>query len=123
MSNAEQSATEVAVQLGGQAKEDAHTVFAVLGTAFASDRAADDVPQDVPADRQAVWTATFDVADVRGEAAPAELSSPVTATLQGGHKAVDALHAALTSAFSVRVVGTAAGDQEEEVTLRLESHR
>ncbi|MFI5756256.1 hypothetical protein [Streptomyces sp. NPDC051569] len=110
------------VALSGRVKEDARAVFGALGTAFASDRAADDIPQDVAGNRPTVWTATFDVSDAHTKPGPANLTQPVTVTLHGGYQAVDSLRKALTSAFAVRVVGTASGDQEEEVQLRLESH-
>ncbi|MDX3854308.1 hypothetical protein [Streptomyces sp. AK02-01A] len=121
MNSADHPEAQVVVAISGQAKEDAHAVFGVLRTAFGCDRAADDVPQDVPGKRPTVWTATFDVFDVRTEPGPVRLTEPVTATLQGGYTAVDSLRKALASAFAVRVVGTASGDQEEEVQLRLES--
>jgi hypothetical protein len=121
VSIADHAAAQVVVALSGQDKGDAHTVFGALRTAFACDRPADDVPQMPAGGRPAVWTATFDASDVRAEPGAAQLSAPVAATLQGGYTAVDSLRKALTSAFSVRVVGTASGDQEEEVQLHLES--
>jgi hypothetical protein len=121
VNGADQPAEQVVVALSGQDKDDAHTVFGALRTAFGSDRGADDKPR-MPADgRPAVWTATFDASDVRDEPRAARLSAPVTATLQGGYTAVESLRRALAAAFSVQVVGTASGDQEEEVQLRLES--
>ncbi|GAA1189867.1 hypothetical protein GCM10009654_54220 [Streptomyces hebeiensis] len=121
MNSADQTATEVVVALSGGATEDARAVFGVLGSAFASDRAADDVPQELPGERPTVWTATFDVADLRSRPGPVRLTAPVTADVQGGYRAVDSLREALSTAFTVRVVGTASGDQEEEVQLRLEN--
>ncbi|MFD5032285.1 hypothetical protein ACFVWX_07685 [Streptomyces sp. NPDC058220] len=121
MNSADHPDAQVAVAFSGQVGEDAHAVFSVLRTAFASDRAADDVPQDMPGKRPTVWTATFDVSDVRTEPGPARLSAPVTLSLQGGYTAVDTVRKTLASAFAVRVLGTASGDQEEEVQLRLES--
>ncbi|QIQ01294.1 hypothetical protein [Streptomyces liangshanensis] len=121
MKTADRPAAQVVVALSGQDQNDAHTVFSALRTAFGSDRPADDVPQAASGGRPAVWTATFDADDVRDEPAAARLSAPVTATLQGGYTAVDSLRRALTAAFAVRMVGTASGDQEEEVQLRLES--
>jgi hypothetical protein len=120
--SAEQHTEQVAVALSGGAKEDAHTVFGALRTAYSCDRASDDVPQHVPGRRPTVWTATFDVDGTAAEPRPAHLTAPVTATLQGGYTAVDHLRTALASAFAVEVVGTAAGDQEEEVQLRLDNH-
>lgn len=48
------------VSLTGASKEDAATVFGVLRTAFPTDRPSDDVPQEQPGDRTAVWTAEFE---------------------------------------------------------------
>ncbi|MFJ3230827.1 hypothetical protein [Streptomyces sp. NPDC086787] len=43
----------------------------------------------------------------------------LTATLQGGYVAVDQVCDALRAAFAVDERGTASGDQEKEVDLRL----
>lgn len=110
---------EVLVEVTGCATQDAHAVFSALRTSFSSDRAADDVPREVEGAGPTVWTATFDVTDFLKEAAPQRLTAPVTVTLQGGYWAVRRLREGLTPAFAVQVVGTAAGDQEEEVQLRL----
>ncbi|MFF5563269.1 hypothetical protein ACFY7Z_14405 [Streptomyces sp. NPDC012623] len=112
---------EVVVALSGGAKEDAREVFGALRTAYGCDRSAEDVPQEVPGDRPTVWTATFDASDVRARPRPARLTAPVVLTLQGGYTAVESLRGSLASAFAVQVVGTASGDQEEEVQLRLEN--
>ncbi|MEV7427444.1 MULTISPECIES: hypothetical protein [unclassified Streptomyces] len=112
---------EVVVALSGGAKEDAREVFGALRTAYGCDRAAEDVPQEAPGGRPMVWIATFDASDVRAKPRPARLTAPVVATLQGGYAAVESLRSSLASAFAVRVVGTASGDQEEELQLRLES--
>lgn len=114
-------AHQVEVELTGTSTEDAHAVFRVLGEAYASDRAAGDVPQDMPGDRPTVWSATFDTSRPHAEPAPVRLGTPVTATLQGGYHAVDSLRATLASAFDVRMVGSASGDQEQEVHLELAS--
>ncbi|MFJ9029667.1 hypothetical protein ACIRQP_14260 [Streptomyces sp. NPDC102274] len=121
MNSADQPAADVVVALTGDEKEDARVVFGALRTAFACDRAADDVPQVVAGGRPTVWIATFNVSEVRAEPRPARLRAPVVATLQGGYTAVDSLRKSLASAFTVRMVGTASGDQEEEVQLRLEN--
>ncbi len=68
-----------------------------------------------------VWSATYDVSAVREQAAPARLTEPVSVTLQGGYRAVDQLREQLESAFSVSEEGSASGDQEKELQLRLES--
>lgn len=115
---------EVVVEVTGCAKEDAHAVFCALHAAFASDRPDTDVPQEAPGPHgpgHTVWISTFNVSEVRAQARPRPLTAPVTLTLQGGYWAADRLREALTHAFRVQVTGTASGDQEKEVTLRLES--
>ncbi|WP_066953483.1 hypothetical protein [Streptomyces lushanensis] len=112
---------EVVVALTDGAKEDAHAVFGVLRTAFACDRAADDVPRDVAGRRPTVWLATFDAAHPGGKPGPVRLTAPLTATLQGGYSAVDSVRGTLASAFTVHDIGTAFGDQEEEIQVLLES--
>lgn len=52
---------------------------------------------------------------------PIAIGEPVTLDVQGGYWAVDELRKHLADAFTVRVVGTVSGDQEEEVRLRVES--
>ncbi|MFJ2114731.1 MULTISPECIES: hypothetical protein [unclassified Streptomyces] len=121
MNSVDRPTDEVVVAIGDGAKEDAHAVFGALRTAFGCDRAAEDVPMEVPGKRPTVWIATFDASDVRDEPTPARLTAPVVVTLQGGYAAVESMRRSLTSAFAVRVVGTASGDQEEEIQLRLES--
>ncbi|WP_329454336.1 hypothetical protein [Streptomyces sp. NBC_01497] len=116
------TAAEVAVELTGSAPADAHAVFGVLHTAYASDRDRGDTPQAPDSGgRTTVWSATFDTTDRREEPRPVELGAPVTAVLQGGYQAVEGLCGTLSSAFAVRVVGTSSGDQEQEVQLRLAS--
>ncbi|OIJ68391.1 hypothetical protein [Streptomyces mangrovisoli] len=112
----------VTVSLTGTSKEDAATVFDVLHTAFPTDRPAD-LPEDPPGSRPVVWTARIATADDRIPTGPAPLAGPVSATLQGGCLAVDLLCEALNGAFMVRERGTASGDQEKEVDLRLDAKR
>lgn len=111
------------MELSGCRPEDAHVVFGTLRTLFASDRASDDRPQEVTGARPTVWSSTFDVSEVRQQADPARLSGPVTADVQGGYWSVAKLQEGLTGAFAVEVLGTAAGDQEQEVQLRLDTRR
>ncbi|MEU1127199.1 hypothetical protein ABZ371_27350 [Streptomyces sp. NPDC005899] len=118
-----QESGDVVVAVTGCPKEDARTVFDVLRRSFASDRPAGDTPEEASDNRPTVWTATVDVTETKAGAEPAQLSTPVTVEAQGGYWAVDRLREHLADAFAVRVVGTAAGDQEQEVRLRLESHR
>jgi hypothetical protein len=114
-------AAQVAVTLDGCPKEDARTVLVALSTSFSSDRAPDDDPADDESGRPTVWTATFDVSRTLGLPGPAHLSEPVVVTAMGGYRAVDRLREGLAEAFAVRVVGTAAGDQEQEAQLRLDN--
>ncbi|MFF1897157.1 hypothetical protein [Streptomyces sp. NPDC058206] len=110
----------VTVSLTRASKEDAATVFDVLRTAFPTDRPSNAVPQEQPGDHPAVWTSQFEPTQDRiptGSTPPLE-GSP-TATLQGGHVAVDQLCEALSAAFAVHKQGTASGDQEQEVDLQL----
>ncbi|MCX4967697.1 hypothetical protein OHA98_23645 [Streptomyces sp. NBC_00654] len=113
---------EVVVALTGCSTQDARTVFDVLRRSFDSDRPESDSPRQAEGPRPTVWMATVDVSEARAVAEPAHLSAPVMVDAQGGYWAVERLRQQLTGAFAVRVVGTAAGDQEEEVRLRLESH-
>ncbi|WP_307795507.1 hypothetical protein [Actinacidiphila acididurans] len=114
-------AEQVAVTIDSCCKEDAQAVLAALQASFASDRARGDTPADAPNGRPIVWAATFDVSRTLGSPAPARLTEPVGITAQGGYHAVDRLREGLSGAFAVRVVGTASGDQEEEVRFRLEN--
>jgi hypothetical protein len=109
------------VSLTGASKEDAATVFGVLRTAFPTDRTADDVPQEQPGDRSAVWTAEFEPTQEWIPTDPIALQGSVSATLQGSYVAVDQLREALSVAFAVDEQGTASGDQEQEVDLLLTS--
>ncbi|MGQ4437518.1 MULTISPECIES: hypothetical protein [unclassified Streptomyces] len=111
------------VSLTGASKEDAATVFGVLRTAFPTDRPFDDVPQEQPGDRTAVWTAEFEPTQEWIPTDPLSLEGSVSATIQGGYVAVDQLREALNVTFAVDERGTASGDQEQEVDLRLTSKR
>lgn len=111
---------QVVVVLEGESARDADAVFTSLGGAFGSDRAAGDIPEETGGERPTLWSATFDVSDRRGKASPVPLRAPVTLTAQGGYRAVDQVRAALTDVYAVRVSGTASGDQEQELQLRIE---
>ncbi|WP_335976241.1 MULTISPECIES: hypothetical protein [Streptomycetaceae] len=113
--------SQVAVVVDSCARQDAAAVFAALQASFPSDRAADDAPEETEGEHPTVWSATFDVSRTLGLADPGRLTAPVTLTAQGGYLAVDRLREGLAEAFAVRVVGTAAGDQEQEAKLRLEN--
>ncbi|MEU4896701.1 hypothetical protein AB0B12_14570 [Streptomyces sp. NPDC044780] len=113
------TAGQVLVALSGISRDDAEAVFGVLRTCYRSDDAFADLPQDATEGRPTVWTSTFEVADTRGEPRPASLTAPVTAELQGGPSQVRQMADVLSHAFEVRQQGVVAGDEEQEVRLRL----
>ncbi|MGW0859915.1 hypothetical protein [Streptomyces sp. NPDC002690] len=112
---------DVLVSLSECTTDDASTVFEVLRRSFTSDRSAAAAPSDTSTPRPTVWSATVDVSTKKDSPGSASLSGPVTLDAQGGYWAVDRLKGHLGEVFSVEDVGTAAGDQEEEVRLRLTS--
>lgn len=112
----------VSVEISGCNKDDARVVFDTLCACFASDRCADDIPEELSDTRPTVWLGTFDVADAREGARPdARLSSTVVADAHGGYWAIDRFRATLDSLFTVHHLSTVPGDQEEELHVRLES--
>ncbi|WP_406002469.1 hypothetical protein [Streptomyces sp. NBC_00829] len=119
--SAQEYTTPVAVTVSGCAKEDADKVFRVLAQSFASDRADDDAPQYTAHRETSVWTSTFEVSRSHAKPEPVRLSAPVEADVQGTYWGVDRLSETLADAFAVRPEGMAAGDQEKDVHLRLES--
>jgi hypothetical protein len=122
MARTERSHPEtVTVELSGS-KEDARLVFDALRSCFASDRGADEEPQQLHETRPMVWLGTYDVADAHEEECPpVHLGSSVQADVQGGYWAVDRFRTTLDSMFSVEETSTASGDQERDLHLRLES--
>ncbi|MFJ7151447.1 hypothetical protein ACIQVT_25185 [Streptomyces sp. NPDC100445] len=121
MTDTERSNAEtVTVELSGSA-EDARIVFDALGSCFASDRGADEPPQQLHESRPMVWSGTYDVADSReGDCPEVRLGSAVEADVQGGPWAINRFRTTLDSMFSVRET-SASGDQERDLHLRLES--
>ncbi|WP_405622937.1 hypothetical protein [Streptomyces sp. NBC_00076] len=119
----------VSVEISGCSKHDARIVFDALCGCFASDRRAEDVPEDHSETRPTVWLGTFDVTEAHEEAheearegaALGRLSSSVVADLQGGYWAVDRFRTTLGSLFSVHDLSTVSGDQEKELHVLLES--
>jgi hypothetical protein len=111
----------VSVEISGCTKHDARIVFDALCGCFASDRCAEDVPEDLSQTRPTVWLGTFDVTETHEAVGPARLSSSVIADVQGGYWAIDRFRATLDSLFSVHDLSTASGDQEKELHVRLES--
>ncbi|MFD9486490.1 hypothetical protein [Streptomyces sp. NPDC059991] len=69
--------------------------------------------------RPTVWTATFDTSRVPGEVSRAALGGTVTVDVQGGPVAVARLRDVLHRTFEVEDAGTASGDQEVDLQLRL----
>ncbi|MFI8104496.1 hypothetical protein [Streptomyces sp. NPDC086023] len=110
------SGTEVTVVVSDCAEDDARTVLTALGETFTPDRA----PSARSGGRATVWSSTFDVAHPKEHAAHAvPLEHPVTVTAQGGYGAVDRVVAELGTVFAIDAQGSAAGDQEKDVHLRL----
>ncbi|MFC8128788.1 hypothetical protein [Streptomyces sp. NPDC057302] len=112
------SADLVQVVLGECSAADADAVFGVLRTHFPSDR-GNEAPHRTEQPRDAVWTGAFRADHSPGPVRGVLLAGPVTADLQGGPVAVDRLRATLESAFVASDNGTASGDQEVQVQLRL----
>lgn len=121
VSSDQQETTPVVVTLSDCSKEDADTVFRVLAQSFASDRADDDAPQYTSHPHTTVWTSTFEVGPTHAPAVPVQLAAPCVVGVQGTYWGVDRLGETLAAAFVVQVEGMAAGDQEKDVQLRLES--
>lgn len=122
MASPERSAVQVVVALSGHSKEDADAVFGVLHACYPSGPASDAPPPREEAEgHPTVWSATFEVSGARQEPVPTSLGAPLTADLQGGPRQVEQLRDVLATAFAVQDEGRAAGDQERELHLRLES--
>ncbi|MFG2958996.1 hypothetical protein ACGF5O_35425 [Streptomyces sp. NPDC048291] len=111
----------VSLEISGCSKEDARIVFDALCQCFESDRAAEDVPQQLHETRPMVWLGTFEVTDAHECTLPPRLSAPVEADAQGGYWAISRLHTTLDSLFAVRNLSSASGDQEKELHVLLES--
>lgn len=121
MSGTGDAPAQVSVELSGGA-DDAGSVFALLGAAFASDRADGQAPRAAQSGGPTVWSGVFDTARPAGggpNGSPS-LSGPVTASVQGGYVAVDRVVTVLSAAFTVTQEGSASGDQEKDVNLRLQ---
>ncbi|MEU8887129.1 hypothetical protein [Streptomyces sp. NPDC048442] len=103
--------------------QDARAVFEVLAAGFGdTDRGPDDVPREVPGAGPTVWTSVFeaDGSDGNGKLpAPTPLSGPATVTVQGVPHEVTRVREVLGAAFGISDEGSASGDQEQEVRLRV----
>ncbi|EDY43464.1 hypothetical protein [Streptomyces sp. SPB074] len=110
---------QVVVELQGCSARDADAVLTALAGAFGTDRAASDTPSETPGERPTVWSATFDTSDRRGHTSPVRIAAALDLTAQGGYHAVSDLREALGEVYAVEVLGSASGDQEKEIQLRL----
>ncbi|ASY36341.1 MULTISPECIES: hypothetical protein [unclassified Streptomyces] len=110
---------QVVVELQGCSARDADAVLTALAGAFGTDRAASDTPSETPGERPTVWSATFDTSDRRGRTSPVRIDAALDLTAQGGYHAVTDLQEALDEVYAVEVLGSASGDQEKEIQLRL----
>ncbi|MFK0257115.1 hypothetical protein [Streptomyces sp. NPDC090445] len=114
------SSTEVTVVVSDCAEEDARAVFATLDAAFTAEK-AEKTTGPRSGSGATVWASAYDVA-APAEATPAAvapLAHQVSVEAQGGYRAVDRVVAVLDSAFVIDTVGTAAGDQEKDIHLRI----
>ncbi|MEV0257363.1 hypothetical protein AB0H82_24300 [Streptomyces sp. NPDC050732] len=121
MSDADENPARVTVELSGAA-DDAGSVFGVLEAVYASDRDGSPAPAKASSG-PTVWNGVFDTARPAGggPGGTPSLSGPVSATVQGGYVAVDQIVTVLSAAFAVTEEGSASGDQEKDVSLRLEN--
>ncbi|MFJ2745175.1 hypothetical protein ACIO3O_36585 [Streptomyces sp. NPDC087440] len=111
----------VQVVLSDCAPDDAIAVLTALGSGFTSGRSSD-TPGESPDTGSDTWTESFVAADHSpGSLSGTALKGAVTVELQGAPVAVDRLRKALDSAFAVEEQGSASGDQEVELQLRLTS--
>ncbi|MFJ4833409.1 hypothetical protein ACIP79_26395 [Streptomyces sp. NPDC088747] len=108
----------VQVVLGDCSVADADTVFRALGSRFASER-GDDTPAQRSDTEPDTWTSAFLVPESAAPLSGTILAGSVTADLQGGPVAVSRMRAALASGFAVEATGSASGDQEVDLQLRL----
>lgn len=116
----QKEATQVSVQLSDCGTDDVRAVFAMLSAVFDCDREPIEAHW-ASADRPEICSAQFDVARRCGGPEPTALDGTVAAELQGPPLAVHRLREALAGAFAVREERSAAGDQEQQLWLRLES--
>ncbi|GAA0589416.1 hypothetical protein [Streptomyces crystallinus] len=112
----------VQVVLSACSAADAETVLAALCRYFSVD-AGDEGTGHGPASpdpaRPTVWTARFDTSRVPEEVSRSALGDTVTVDAQGGPVAVARLRDVLHRTFEVEDAGTASGDQEVDLQMRL----
>ncbi|CAM5709137.1 MULTISPECIES: hypothetical protein [Streptomyces] len=112
------SDTQLTVTLSGGDADDARAVVGALEGTFGP-------PQERPSDTDAtVRVATFGgegQGPGAGRTDTRPLSEPVTVTVQGTPEAVRRASDTLSRSFTARDEGAAAGDQEQERQLLLES--
>lgn len=118
----------VQVVLSACSAADAESVLGALRRYFSADepnrsgRGAEEAshgPTSPDPARPTVWTATFDTSRVPEEVSRAALGGTVTVDVQGGPVAVARLRDVLHRTFDVEDAGTASGDQEVDLQLRL----
>lgn len=110
---------QVFVELSECTHDDAGTVLGVLTGTFACDRTSEEEPHEASGGRPTVWAVTVDAVGDVATPSHARLRAPVTVDLQGGYIAVDRLVSRLSDTFTTEIMGSASGDQEKEVGLRL----
>ncbi|MCX5205289.1 hypothetical protein OG897_28005 [Streptomyces sp. NBC_00237] len=108
----------VQVVLSDCAADDATAVLGALGSGFAPGRPSDS-PGRSPDTGSDTWTESFAAAEPPASLSGTELKGGVTAELQGAPVAVGRVREALASAFAVEERGSASGDQEVDLQLRL----
>ncbi|MEV7420033.1 hypothetical protein [Streptomyces sp. NPDC089919] len=118
------SSTDVTVVVSDCAADDARAVLSALGERFPAEGAppAQAAAAAARTGAATVWSSVFDVGHPRERTAgapPVALAHPVSVEAQGGYQAVDRLVGELGSVFEVESSGTAAGDQEKDVHLRI----
>ncbi|KNE78943.1 MULTISPECIES: hypothetical protein [Streptomyces] len=115
----EQRPTHVSVQLTDCARDDAQAVFAALGRAFPLVVEPAGHGAGATDGRPTVWSTTVDVARSGGHVDGGPLTGAVIADLSGGYQAVGKVREALEECFHAEDKGSASGDQEMEIRLRI----
>ncbi|MFJ9038645.1 hypothetical protein ACIRF8_18885 [Streptomyces sp. NPDC102406] len=124
-SAADDNHTLVTVTLSNCSARDAESVLTYLTSEF-PDRAPTKDGSDASGTPTTVWTAELDVSAgssdaASGSASGEKLEGTVSVSAQGVPHEVDTVRKALGRAFQVEDAGSASGDQELDVQLRLTS--